>query len=78
MEAINQGRSPGIRALAEASGFAKITSTTQIAYQIVPKLNASGRMAHADSALYAMLAEKEEAQSRALELERYKIGRAHV
>ena len=75
MEAINQGRSPGIRALAEASGFAKITSTTQIAYQIVPKLNASGRMAHADSALYAMLAEKEEAQSRALELERYNQDR---
>jgi len=75
MEAINQGRSPGIRALAEASGLAKITSTTQIAYQIVPKLNASGRMAHADSALYAMLAEKEEAQSRALELERYNQDR---
>lgn len=75
IEAINQGRSPGIRALADASGITKISSTTQIAYQIVPKLNASGRMAHADSALYAMLAEKDEAQIRAQELERYNQDR---
>ena len=75
IDAINQGRSPGIRALADASGISKISSTTQIAFQIVPKLNASGRMAHADSALYTMLAEREEAQIRAQELDRYNQDR---
>ncbi len=70
IEEINKGRSAGVRALLDASGIGKITSATQIAFQVVPKLNAGGRMAHADTALGVLLADKERAPLWASELDR--------
>lgn len=58
---LNKTKRPGIRALVESSG-ASLGSidTTTIGFQLGPRLNAAGRMAHASYALDVLLATNEE------------------
>lgn len=51
LELINQGSNPGIRALKEISGMKdKTLSSTSVAFSLVPRINAIGRMSHAKKA----------------------------
>jgi single-stranded-DNA-specific exonuclease len=51
IEQINNGRRPGIQSLLHVCGAKRIESTEDISYRLAPRLNAAGRMAHADSAV---------------------------
>ncbi|MCE5197168.1 MAG: single-stranded-DNA-specific exonuclease RecJ [Negativicutes bacterium] len=75
---INLGKSPGLSALAQIAGIGRITCASQIAFQLVPRLNASGRMGRADSALSALLCGREEAAAWAAKLERLNQDRKQV
>lgn len=58
MEQINTGSRPGIQSLVQASGAERVESTDDISYRLAPRLNAAGRIAHADSAA-ALLTSKD-------------------
>ena len=71
LQAINAGKRPGIQALCGCAGLRdrRITSEN-IAYQIAPRLNASGRLDDADRAYRLLMSESaEEAMPLAEELE---------
>jgi len=64
---------PGLRALAEAANLdlSTVTSTGTIVFTIGPRLNAAGRVAHAETAVKLLLADTyEAAEPLAAELER--------
>lgn len=75
---INLGKSPGLTALAQIAGIGKITCASQIAFHLVPRLNASGRMGRADTALSALLSDREEAPVWAAKLERLNLDRKRI
>lgn len=61
LELINRGRNGGISALREISGMNdKTLSSTSVAFSIVPRINAIGRMSHAKKALELLLCEDKE------------------
>jgi len=52
LEEINRGNRPGLRALVHASGIAnRRVDADDIAFRLAPRLNAAGRMDHADIAV---------------------------
>ena len=58
LELINEGRNPGIRALKEISGMKdKTLSSTSVAFSLVPRINAIGRMSHAKKAFEVLVSE---------------------
>ena len=71
LELINQGSNPGIRALREIGGMKdKSLSSTGVAFSIVPRINAIGRMSHAQKALSVLISpDSETAQQRAKEID---------
>ena len=71
LKLINQGSNPGIRALKEISGIKdKQLSSTSVAFSIVPRLNAIGRMSHAVKALDVLTSgDSETAQKKATEID---------
>ncbi|HZW49534.1 MAG TPA: DHHA1 domain-containing protein, partial [Bacillota bacterium] len=75
---INLGKSPGLTALAQIASIGKITCASQIAFHLVPRLNASGRMGRADTALSALLSDREEAPVWAAKLERLNLDRKRI
>lgn len=68
---LNKTRRPGLRALLEIAGIAPGAATSRdVAFAIGPRLNAAGRMAHAELALRLLLAPDDaQAQVLAAELE---------
>ena len=71
LELINKGSNPGIQALKEVSSMnGKSLSSTSVAFSIVPRINAIGRMSHAGKALELLLCENyEEAVQAAREID---------
>lgn len=58
LELINQGLNPGIKALKEISGMKdKSLSSTSVAFSLVPRINAIGRMSHAKKAFEVLVSE---------------------
>jgi single-stranded-DNA-specific exonuclease len=57
LKALAQSRSPGLRALLEVSGIAgRPLSAEDVAFQIAPRINASGRLGSAEEAVRCLLA----------------------
>ncbi|MCL2548033.1 MAG: DHHA1 domain-containing protein, partial [Symbiobacteriaceae bacterium] len=54
---LSRGQHPGLAALVKHAGLSGELTATQVAYSVVPKINASGRMQHADLALDLLLCE---------------------
>lgn len=71
LELINQGGNVGIAALKEVSGMKdKYLNSTSLAFSVVPRINAIGRMSHANKALGVLIGEdKEEARKNAGEID---------
>ncbi len=65
MEVIHQGKRPGIQALINASGIknGKLESD-DIGFRLAPRLNAAGRLGHANTAVELLTAKNLEAASR--------------
>ena len=60
LELINEGTNPGIRALKEISGMKdKTLSSTSVAFSLVPRINAIGRMSHAKRAFDVLVSRDE-------------------
>ena len=58
LELINQGGNVGVAALREVSGMkGKELSSTSVAFSLVPRINAIGRMSHASKALDVLIGE---------------------
>jgi len=73
LRALQTTERPGLRALANAAelDLSTVTSTGTIVFTIGPRINAAGRMAHAETAVDLLLAETyDEAEPLAAELER--------
>ena len=65
LELINQGINPGIRALKEISGMKdKSLSSTSVAFSLVPRINAIGRMSHAKKAFDVLVSHDEDSASK--------------
>ncbi len=61
LELINKGENAGLAALKEVSGVKdKTLSSTSVAFSLVPRINAIGRMSHAQKALELLLCEDKE------------------
>ncbi len=61
LKIISRAKRPGIRVLLESAGlYGKQLDATNIAFGVVPKINASGRMGSADRAVKLLLAETTE------------------
>ena len=59
---LNRVHNPGLRALLEVSGMlgGRPPSAHQVAFQIAPRINAAGRMAHAEDVIHLFLTEDPE------------------
>lgn len=58
LDCINSLRRPGIKVLCEAAGISnRATNAEDVAFKLVPRLNAAGRIAHAETALQLLLAD---------------------
>ncbi len=77
LELINQGGNAGIAALKEVSGMKdKYLSSTSVAFSVVPRINAIGRMSHAHKALGVLIGEdKDETRKKAGEIDYYNAER---
>ncbi len=60
LQIINQKSRPGIKALAGISGFKKSLTVTDVVFGLSPRINAAGRIGHADSAVKLMLSNTDE------------------
>ncbi len=61
LEAINNTDRPGIKSLLEQAGmYGKTINSTNIAFTIVPRINAGGRMTSSERAVKLLLSENEE------------------
>lgn len=72
---LNRTRRPGLRALIERAGVAGEVTADTIAFQIGPRLNAPGRMAHAELA-FRLLATDDEVEAKQLADELEQLNRA--
>lgn len=72
-------RNPGLRALLRVAGINGMTRATDVGFRIGPRINAAGRLAHADTAIRLFEARSdEEAWPLALELERLNRERQSI
>ena len=72
LELINLGTNPGIKALKEISGMkGKTLNSTSVAFSLVPRINAIGRMSHAKKAFEVLVSEDvDSALKKAQEIDR--------
>src|SRR5712692_4159417 len=59
LQGLNRVHNPGLRALLEVSGLlnGRAPTARQVAFQIAPRINAAGRMAHAEDVIQMFLTE---------------------
>ena len=70
LELISRGVRPGIKALKSVAGVPPICTAETIAFRLAPRINAAGRLAHADLGVRLLTTESEaEAQQMAEQLE---------
>ena len=75
MMLLKQTKNYGLRALLNITGHNKIDSTT-ISFGVAPRINACGRMGHAEDALHLLLTKNmEEATKQAIEISKYNTDR---
>lgn len=72
---INRTKRPGLRALIERAGVSGEVTADTIAFQLGPRLNAPGRMAHAELA-FKLLATEDEVEAKKLADELEQLNRA--
>ena len=77
LELINEGLNPGIRALKDISGMKdKTLNSTSVAFSLVPRINAIGRMSHAKKAFEVLVSDDaDSAQKSAGEIDRSNADR---
>ena len=77
LDLINEGINPGIRALKKVSSMKdKALSSTSVAFSLVPRINAIGRMAHAKKAFEVLVSDDEDsAVKKASEIDRSNADR---
>ncbi|MCC8022553.1 MAG: single-stranded-DNA-specific exonuclease RecJ [Clostridiales bacterium] len=77
LEVLNHGQRPGIHAFRQAANLMdRELSATDVAFLLVPRINAAGRMEHARPALELLLADDEDAALlRARQLQEYNQSR---
>ncbi|MCS6824664.1 MAG: single-stranded-DNA-specific exonuclease RecJ [Cytophagaceae bacterium] len=68
MKQINEHLRPGIKALLEVGGLKKIKDVSDIVFIIGPRINAAGRMNHANIALQLLLADTDNKASETVKL----------
>lgn len=70
LDLISRGVRPGINALKSAAGVERVCTAETIAFRLAPRINAAGRLAHADLGVRLLTTEsEEEAQQLAGQLE---------
>ncbi len=75
---LNQTKNVGLKALLESTGYPKINSTT-VSFGLAPRINACGRMGHADEALKLFLTNNiEEAKELTAKLNGYNQDRQDI
>lgn len=62
LEVLDEERSPGIRALHSCCGLKHPCTAKDVAFRLAPRINAAGRMAHADTA-WRLLTTNDEAEA---------------
>jgi single-stranded-DNA-specific exonuclease len=66
LKLINKNPRPGVKALIELAGFKKALDVTNIVFGLGPRINAAGRISHANSAVNLLISETmDEAQEHA-------------
>ena len=79
MDQINTGSRRGIVALMKASGMNRLESSDDIAYRLAPRLNAPGRMNHADLAVRLLTSkDRAAAENLAEDLNRLNTERQNI
>jgi single-stranded-DNA-specific exonuclease len=74
-----RSNNPGLRALLKLSGVGEPVTTSDVGYRIGPRINAAGRIAHANSVLALFDAKTDqEAMSYALKLDALNSERQHI
>lgn len=62
---LNQNPSAGLQSLKEASGIKQVTDISDVVFRLGPRINAAGRLAHADESVKLLIGEREETRERA-------------
>jgi single-stranded-DNA-specific exonuclease len=79
LERLTRGARPGIRALKAAAGIDRPCTAGTVAFRLAPRLNASGRLAHAELGVRLLTtADEEEARDLAEQLERLNRERQRI
>lgn len=79
LELITAGVRPGLRALKQVAGIDRACSAGTIAFRLAPRINAAGRLAHADLGVQLLTTQSEsEAWGLANQLEQLNTERQHI
>ncbi|MCZ8353776.1 MAG: single-stranded-DNA-specific exonuclease RecJ [Cyclobacteriaceae bacterium] len=75
---LNQNPSPGLKALKEISGIQGEMDINSVVFTIGPRINAAGRIAHANGAVELLIASEEKAEALAMQINAKNMQRRDV